>query len=203
MIATRLLCNITEYKTIAICRVIFYNILWLHVNFIRWEMGRNVSLLMLKVADPVLILTNHTSTEVCLFSPPGRSSGWHDWPERRPHRAEAYSAAPSTAAGHGSGEQTWPRGRRTDAAPAGDCPRHALKHTHTHTSVIYCSWNTHTSVIYCSWNTHTHTPVIYCSWNTHTHTSHLLQLKHTHTLSHTHTSHLLQANNKSFQIYST
>ncbi len=31
-------CNITEYKTLAICRVIFIwasNILWLHMNFIR------------------------------------------------------------------------------------------------------------------------------------------------------------------------
>ncbi len=38
MIAIPLPCNITEYKTLAICRVIFIwasNILWLHVNFIR------------------------------------------------------------------------------------------------------------------------------------------------------------------------
>ncbi len=38
MIATPLPCNITEYKTLAICRVIFIwasNILWLQVNFIR------------------------------------------------------------------------------------------------------------------------------------------------------------------------
>ncbi len=38
MIAIPLPCNITEYKTLAICLVIFIwasNILWLHVNFIR------------------------------------------------------------------------------------------------------------------------------------------------------------------------
>ncbi len=38
MIAAPLPCNITEYKTLAICRVIFIwasNILWLQVNFIR------------------------------------------------------------------------------------------------------------------------------------------------------------------------
>ncbi len=46
MIATPMLCNITEYKTLAICRVIFIwasNILWLHVNCIRWERGQNGS----------------------------------------------------------------------------------------------------------------------------------------------------------------
>ncbi len=38
MIAIPLPCNITEYKTLGICRVIFIwasNILWLQVNFIR------------------------------------------------------------------------------------------------------------------------------------------------------------------------
>ncbi len=38
MIDIPLPCNITEYKTLAICRVIFIwasNILWLHMNFIR------------------------------------------------------------------------------------------------------------------------------------------------------------------------
>ncbi len=38
IIANPLPCNITEYKTLAICRVIFIwasNILWLHVNFVR------------------------------------------------------------------------------------------------------------------------------------------------------------------------
>ncbi len=38
MIATPLPCNITEYKTLAMCRVIFIwasNILWLQVNFIQ------------------------------------------------------------------------------------------------------------------------------------------------------------------------
>ncbi len=46
MIATPLPCNITEYKTLAICRVIFIwasNILWLHVNFILKERGQNGS----------------------------------------------------------------------------------------------------------------------------------------------------------------
>ncbi len=46
MIATPLPCNITEYKTLAICRVIFIwgsNILSLQVNFIWWERGQNVS----------------------------------------------------------------------------------------------------------------------------------------------------------------
>ncbi len=44
MIANPLPCNITEYKTLAICRVIFIwasNILWLHVNFVQW--GQNGS----------------------------------------------------------------------------------------------------------------------------------------------------------------
>ncbi len=48
MIATSCMpCNITEYKTLTICRVIFIwasNILWLHMNFIRWERGQNGSL---------------------------------------------------------------------------------------------------------------------------------------------------------------
>ncbi len=46
MIATPLPCNITEYKTLAICRVIFIwasNILWLHMNCIWWERGKNGS----------------------------------------------------------------------------------------------------------------------------------------------------------------
>ncbi len=46
MIATPLPCNITEYKTLAICHVIFIwasNILLLHMNFIRWERGQNGS----------------------------------------------------------------------------------------------------------------------------------------------------------------
>ncbi len=46
MIATPLPCNITEYKTLAICRVIFIwgsNISWLHMNFLRWERGQNGS----------------------------------------------------------------------------------------------------------------------------------------------------------------
>ncbi len=88
-----------------------YNILWLHVNFIRWERGRNVSLLMLKVADPrpnpnkpyingsVFILTSWTVQWVtrlawtpatpgrslqCCSQHSGRSRlGWADMAERK------------------------------------------------------------------------------------------------------------------------
>jgi len=54
MIATPLICNITEYKTLATCRVIFIwasNILWLQVNLFGRK-GAKMALLTLKVADP-------------------------------------------------------------------------------------------------------------------------------------------------------
>ncbi len=75
MIAIPLPCNITEHKTLAICRVIFIwasNILWLRV-YLFGRKGAKLALLTLKVADPcvrVTGLSENLGTRLkCVFYP--------------------------------------------------------------------------------------------------------------------------------------